>query len=184
MARWSRGGTRQNDGRGLGNSATSPVGICHSWAADGRMEAMLRVVRRLRLEEGLQLFADRLSVNIEFASERALATLAPGKTHQALLAPMAFIGSEIRAHREEATRFRHSPAFISAGQSTQLIAGAMRETDFSDHPPGRATVPEGQPEAGLLFRVHPRQQSSPAAVHLLPAGYGTRLDAAWFPRTP
>jgi len=214
----SSGSMRANDGRGLGNAATAPMGICHSWSADGRcvsllkvlfsnyclydcaycinrrsndlprvsfrveelvdltvafyrrnyieglflssgifadpdttMEALLRVVRRLREEENFHgyihlkvipgashelihaagFYADRLSVNVEFATERSLATLAPQKKKETIFAPLAFLGTEIRAHREEAKRARRAPLFVPAGQSTQLVVGATPETDLA-----------------------------------------------------
>ncbi|MGE5588775.1 MAG: putative DNA modification/repair radical SAM protein [Clostridia bacterium] len=213
----SSGSVRRNDGRSLGNSATASMGICHTWAADGRcvsllkilfsnycvndcaycvnrrsndvprasfrvqelvdltvsfyrrnyieglflssgvfgspdetMEVLLLVARKLRLDEHFHgyihmkvipgaspelirragLFADRLSVNIELPSEKSLVALAPDKTRQAILGPMALIGSEIRAREDEARRSRRVPLFVPAGQSTQLIVGATPDTDF------------------------------------------------------
>ncbi|MGE5528828.1 MAG: putative DNA modification/repair radical SAM protein [Patescibacteria group bacterium] len=211
----SSGGKRKNDG-GLGNSAAARMGICHSWAADGRcvsllkvlfsnhclfdcaycanrrsndiprasftvrelvdltigfyrrnyieglflstgvfaspdttMEALLQVARTLRLDERFNgyihlkvipgaspdlirqagFYADRLSVNIELATEDCLRALAPGKTRDTILKPMAYIGSSIAAHREEEKIFRHAPMYVPAGQSTQLIVGAAPESD-------------------------------------------------------
>ena len=40
----SSGSTRKNDSQGLGNAASSPVGICHSWAADGRCVSLLKIL--------------------------------------------------------------------------------------------------------------------------------------------
>ncbi|TCL59800.1 putative DNA modification/repair radical SAM protein [Hydrogenispora ethanolica] len=40
----SSGGSRRNDGKGLGNSAAAPMGICHSWAADGRCISLLKLL--------------------------------------------------------------------------------------------------------------------------------------------
>jgi putative DNA modification/repair radical SAM protein len=40
----SSGSTRKNDTKGLGNAASSPVGICHSWAADGRCVSLLKIL--------------------------------------------------------------------------------------------------------------------------------------------
>mgnify|MGYP005838222775 CR=1 FL=1 len=213
----SSGSIRRNDGRGLGNAASAPMGICHTWAADGRcvsllkvlfsnhclydcaycvnrrsndlprasfrlqelvdltigfyrrnyieglflssgifaspdttMEILLRVVRKLREEENFHgyihlkvipgaspalireaaFYADRLSVNVEFASAAALGKFAPDKTKEAIFAPMFYLGAEIRAHREEAGRFPRAPLFAPAGQSTQLVVGATPETDL------------------------------------------------------
>lgn len=40
----SSGSTRQNTNRGLGNATDSKVGICHSWAADGRCISLLKLL--------------------------------------------------------------------------------------------------------------------------------------------
>jgi putative DNA modification/repair radical SAM protein len=40
----SSGSNRQNTGKGLGNASSSKVGICHSWAADGRCISLLKVL--------------------------------------------------------------------------------------------------------------------------------------------
>jgi putative DNA modification/repair radical SAM protein len=40
----SSGSTRQNKSKGLGNASSSPVGICHSWAADGRCVSLLKIL--------------------------------------------------------------------------------------------------------------------------------------------
>lgn len=40
----SSGSTRKNDQRGLGNASSSTVGICHSWAADGRCISLLKIL--------------------------------------------------------------------------------------------------------------------------------------------
>jgi putative DNA modification/repair radical SAM protein len=40
----SGGSTRENSSKGLGNAATSALGICHSWAADGRCISLLKIL--------------------------------------------------------------------------------------------------------------------------------------------
>lgn len=40
----SSGSSRKNTAGGLGNASSSPVGICHSWAADGRCISLLKVL--------------------------------------------------------------------------------------------------------------------------------------------
>lgn len=72
---------------------------------------------------------DRLSINVELPSARSLALLAPDKSEQAILHPMAQIRDGIRQAREEQEKFRHAPAFAPAGQTTQMIVGASQETD-------------------------------------------------------
>ena len=82
------------------------------------------------LVERLGFLADRLSVNIELTSEAGLNSLAPDKTKRAILAPMRQIQTRNRQSREELVKYRHAPRFAPAGQSTQLIVGATRDTDF------------------------------------------------------
>ena len=82
------------------------------------------------LVEQLGLLADRLSVNIELPSEAGLKLLAPDKTKQAILAPMRQIEASARQNKEELIKYRHTPRFAPAGQSTQLIVGATQDSDF------------------------------------------------------
>ncbi len=81
------------------------------------------------LVQQLGLLADRLSVNIELPSQEGLQTLAPDKTKQAILRPMGFIRDQSVQNKEELVKYRHTPVFAPAGQSTQLIVGATKETD-------------------------------------------------------
>jgi putative DNA modification/repair radical SAM protein len=115
---------------------------------DHTMERMLTVVEQLRRQQfggyvhlktipgaskelvlRAGLVADRLSVNIELPSENSLIRLAPGKTKQAILKPMACIGQHWNDSRQERRRNRKAPTFSPAGQSTQLIVGATPESD-------------------------------------------------------
>ena len=82
------------------------------------------------LVEQLGLLADRLSVNIELPSEAGLKTLAPEKTKQAILTPMRQIQTRNQQNQEELVKYRHAPKFAPAGQSTQLIVGATKDTDL------------------------------------------------------
>jgi putative DNA modification/repair radical SAM protein len=66
--------------------------------------------------------ADRLSVNVELATETALATLAPEKQRSAIERSMA----EVKAQRLAAAP---DQPFAPAGQSTQLIVGASACSD-------------------------------------------------------
>ncbi len=77
----------------------------------------------------LGLLADRLSVNIELPSGQSLQRLAPDKTKAAILAPMSLIRGGIDENRRDLVRFRNSPHFAPAGQSTQMIIGATNESD-------------------------------------------------------
>lgn len=81
------------------------------------------------LVQQLGYLADRLSVNIELPSQKGLAALAPDKSKAAILAPMRLIEAQGRQNKEELVKYRHAPAFASAGQSTQLIVGATEDSD-------------------------------------------------------
>ncbi len=77
----------------------------------------------------LGLLADRLSVNIELPSEASLKSLAPNKTKGAILTPMRQIRDQVIESKAELVKYRSAPRFAPAGQSTQLIVGATRESD-------------------------------------------------------
>ncbi len=116
---------------------------------DHTMEQLVRVVERLRIEERFHgyihlkaipgaspelvrragLAVDRLSINIELPSEGSLRRLAPGKSKDGILGPMASIACGIAESREERRLHRKAPAYAPAGQSTQLIVGATPEDD-------------------------------------------------------
>lgn len=83
----------------------------------------------LALVHRLGFLADRLSVNIELPSGASLARLAPDKTKNAILGPMGLIQGGISENRHDLVRFRHTPRFAPAGQSTQMIIGASEESD-------------------------------------------------------
>lgn len=74
---------------------------------------------------------DRMSVNIELPSNEGLRLLAPQKNTSSILKPMSFIGANIKANKEERVLFRNAPSFVPAGQSTQLIVGATKDTDLN-----------------------------------------------------
>ena len=117
--------------------------------ADDTTEQMLRALRILRQEYGfngyihakaipgtspelvqqLGLLADRMSVNIELPSQQGLQTLAPDKTREAILRPMGLIRDKVSESRQELVKYKHVPPFAPAGQSTQLIVGATKDTD-------------------------------------------------------
>ena len=117
--------------------------------ADYTTEQMIRALRILRQEYGfngyihakaipgtspelvqqLGLLADRMSVNIELPSQQGLQTLAPDKTREAILRPMSLIRDKVLESKQELVKYKHAPAFAPAGQSTQLIVGATKDTD-------------------------------------------------------
>ena len=82
------------------------------------------------LTHRLGLLADRLSVNIELPSSQSLALLAPDKKKEAIFQPMAQIREGILQTKADKLKFRHTPDFAPAGQSTQMIVGASDETDY------------------------------------------------------
>ncbi len=110
---------------------------------DYTMEQMMLVAKKLRRDHGFAgyihlkaipeaspwlleqagLFADRMSVNIELASDVSLRKLAPEKDRRSIDAAMGQMSERIAEAREE----RRS--FAPAGQSTQMIVGADETTD-------------------------------------------------------
>lgn len=116
---------------------------------DYTMERMVLVAKKLRLEERYNgyihlkaipgasrelireagIFADRLSVNIEIPTNSELKRLAPEKDHQEIFSPMGFISNSIAENKENRRNLHRVPAFVPAGQSTQLIVGASPESD-------------------------------------------------------
>jgi len=116
---------------------------------DYTCELMLRVLRMLRedrgfwgyvhvkvipgadqrLTERLGMYADRMSVNIELPSKVSLQRLAPQKSKEKILTPMAQIRDGIRENSKEIVKYKAAPRFVPAGQSTQMIIGASPEND-------------------------------------------------------
>lgn len=117
--------------------------------ADFTMERLLRVVKKLRLEERFNgyihlktipgasdelikeagLYADRMSINLEMPTETGLKLLAPEKSHQDVIKPLAYVQNQIIQFKEERKLIRSVPKFVPAGQSTQMVIGATPETD-------------------------------------------------------
>ncbi|MFW6007068.1 MAG: putative DNA modification/repair radical SAM protein [Bacillota bacterium] len=118
--------------------------------ADYTMEMLLRTVKKLREEHKFNgyihlkaipgadyslidragKYADRMSVNIELPTEKSLKKLAPDKNKKNILTPMKKIGLNIKYNRQDKKKYKSTPEFVPAGQSTQLIVGASPETDF------------------------------------------------------
>lgn len=118
--------------------------------ADYTMERLVRVAKKLRLEHNFNgyihlksipgasdeimreagLYADRLSMNLEIPTESGLKLLAPDKNHQDMIKPMRFVKNELIQYKEEKKKFKSTPKFAPAGQSTQVIVGATQENDF------------------------------------------------------
>ena len=115
------------------------------------MELILEVVKKLREEhnfngyihakaipgadkgivEKVGRYVDRMSVNIELPTEEGLKLLAPQKNKESILKPMNLIKSGITQSVEERKKFRSSPKFVPAGQTTQLIVGATGDNDLN-----------------------------------------------------
>lgn len=210
----SSGGRRQRDPLGMGNS--EGMGICHSYAPDGRcisllkilltnfciydckfcinrvtsnvprakftpeeviwltlefyrrnyieglflssgiidssdatMELLIRVARGLREEhrfngyihlkvvagasqeliEEAGKWADRISANIEMPVQPDLDLLAPAKTMAAATEAMGQISDKLIETKDNALKFKSTPKFAPAGQTTQMIVGATPSPD-------------------------------------------------------
>ncbi|RQO65918.1 putative DNA modification/repair radical SAM protein [Pedobacter sp. KBW06] len=117
---------------------------------DYTMERLVRIAKKLRIDHNFNgyihlkaipgasdelmkeagLYADRLSVNVEMPTEKSLKLLAPEKKHIDVIKPMEYLKKEIIGYREEKALNRKAPAFAPAGQSTQMVIGATKETDM------------------------------------------------------
>lgn len=118
--------------------------------ADFTMERLMRVVKKLRLEERYNgyihlktipgasedlikeagLYVDRMSINLELPTEAGLKMVAPEKDHESVKKPLAFVQNQIQTIKSESKLIKHTPLFVPAGQSTQMVIGATPETDF------------------------------------------------------
>lgn len=74
--------------------------------------------------------ADRMSVNLEMATAEGLKEMAPNKHRRNILKPMRQIQNGIAENRNEITLYKHAPHFCEAGQSTQMVVGALPESDY------------------------------------------------------
>lgn len=82
------------------------------------------------LIDHLGMLADRMSVNIELPSQNSLKLLAPDKSKHSILKPMGYIKHRIQENSTDLVKYRSTPKFVPAGQSTQMIVGATGDTDF------------------------------------------------------
>jgi len=120
--------------------------------ADFTMERLVRIAKRLRLEERFNgyihlktipgasqgllteagLYADRMSINLEMPTEMGLKLLAPEKSHDDVKMPLGFIKDTITKFKDEKQTglIKSVPKFVPAGQSTQMVIGATPETDM------------------------------------------------------
>ena len=122
----------------------------------------------------LGLLADRLSVNIELPSQQGLQTLAPDKSKEAILRPMGQIRDTAQENRRELVKYKHTPAFAPAGQSTQLIVGATADSDR--HILG-VTVWKVPAQACVLLCLHSGSGKRPSSLlgYKATAAAGTSL---------
>ena len=81
------------------------------------------------LVERLGYLADRVSVNAEFATDRELSRLAPEKTRRSIEENMLAVRNRQRELLPSLCRGAAPPAFVPAGQSTQMIVGAGEGSD-------------------------------------------------------
>ena len=192
--------------------------------SDYTMEHLVRVARTLRVEHGFQGYihlktipeasqelideagrwADRLSINVELPTQKALDDLAPEKQLVTIRRSMNRIAERITETKEAlataATPRRKQVAiFARAGQSTQMIVGADSSTDatiletasslykdqklrrvyysaFSPIPAASETLP---PIAPPLLREHRLYQAD-----WLVRFYGFRADELTTPASP
>lgn len=118
--------------------------------ADFTMERLLRIVKKLRLEERYNgyihlktipgaseeliqeagLYVDRMSINLEMPTEAGLKLVAPEKDHDSVRKPLQFLNTKIQTFQNEKKLIKHTPTFVPAGQSTQMVIGATPENDL------------------------------------------------------
>ena len=79
------------------------------------LKAIPGASQRLIYQAGL--YADRLSVNMEIATEPNLIMLAPEKNYSSILSPMHSIKNEILKNKEEKIKYRKTPRFSPAGHN-------------------------------------------------------------------
>ena len=96
-------------------------GYIHLKAIPGASQELLQEAGR---------YADRMSINIEIPKEESLKALAPEKNHKSIFLPMSQIQQGVLENKEDRKKFRHAPRFVPAGQSTQMIVGATKESDL------------------------------------------------------
>lgn len=82
------------------------------------------------LVEQAGYLADRMSVNLEFPTAEGLKRLAPHKSRKTILEPMRRIQLRVGENKRELAVSPHTPRFVPAGQSTQMIVGASGESDY------------------------------------------------------
>jgi len=117
--------------------------------ADYTMEAMVRVVKSLRLDHDFRgyvhlklipeasadlvteagLYADRVSINIELPKDESLARFAPEKDVVKIKRAMGGVRLAIEDRADAVKAKLKPPRYAPAGQSSQLIIGADNSAD-------------------------------------------------------
>lgn len=82
------------------------------------------------LVKKMGLLVDRMSVNVELPLEKSLKILAPQKSIKVIESSMDFANKKIVQRKNEIKLYKHTPKFLPAGQTTQMIIGADEESDF------------------------------------------------------
>ena len=82
------------------------------------------------LVKKMGMLVDRMSINIELPTQKALSILAPEKKIADITRPMGNVKNELMVYGEDRKKFAHTPKFLPAGQTTQMIIGAGRESDL------------------------------------------------------
>lgn len=123
-------------------------GVLHS--PNYTMELLFQTVYKLRTEYRFQgyihlkaipgasremidqagYYVDRMSVNLELPTADGLKRLAPHKSRKTILTPMREIQIRSKENKAELAVYKHAKPFVPAGQSTQMIIGATKETDY------------------------------------------------------
>jgi putative DNA modification/repair radical SAM protein len=95
-------------------------GYIHLKVVAGSSEALIQEAGK---------WADRLSANIEMPVQADLNLLAPAKTLESATTSMNQIAEKVSEFNEEKARFKNTPNFAPAGQTTQMIVGATESSD-------------------------------------------------------
>ncbi|MDO5062345.1 MAG: putative DNA modification/repair radical SAM protein [Peptostreptococcaceae bacterium] len=118
---------------------------------DHTMERLIQIARRLRMVEKfngyihmkvipgasaeliytLGMYVDRVSVNIEMADNQSLQLLAPDKKVSDIVRSMNCVHERQIQRAHEQKLIKSTPAFVPAGQTTQMIVGAGGENDYT-----------------------------------------------------
>jgi len=118
-------------------------------SSDDTMELLIRVAKSLRTEHKFNGYihlkvvagasqelideagnwADRISANIEMPHQKDLDLLAPAKKMSEVEDAMGGIVEKVKENREDRKKYKSTPKFAPAGQTTQMVVGATESTD-------------------------------------------------------